>query len=248
MPPAMLPPNRTGLQPTLRQMIIVVLWSALLVAPVRLFRRWGLFEGTTEMLCLNVAFLIATWPMLLLGVLLILLDRRNPVRPWYFSCCLAAGGFSTSAGFLLVEPICWAMTGHTTQVWPLLPLAGLICLLGAIMQTRVLWPGRCERCESQTVVATGKMARRVAPEYRNRFEGWCARCGATSEREKGRPWQLPAAALNPTESSDPDLHSFRDPSSEDVQANATTEVAGSWHGLSGLVGSRASRFMCTGRS
>ena len=53
-------PYPTGLKPTLRQLMIVVLWAALLVAPLRMFRRWGVFEGATEMVCLNVAFLIAT--------------------------------------------------------------------------------------------------------------------------------------------------------------------------------------------
>ncbi len=139
--------------------------------------------------------------MFLLGILLVILDRRNPIKPWYFSCCLAVGGFLTSAGFLLVEPICVALTGHCTQVWPLLPLTGLVCLWAAIMHTRVIWPGRCERCGSQTVVATGKMVRRVAPDYQNRFEGWCARCGATYQRAKGDFWQLQTEAND--ETSDP---------------------------------------------
>jgi hypothetical protein len=185
-------PSPIGLKPTLRHMMIVILWSALLLTVLRMMLGWGFFGAPPEVVCISVASLVATCPVILLCVLLLSLDRRGPVRVWYFSCCWAGGGFLAGASYLLVDLVCLALSGRPTVTFPLFPITALVCLLGSTMHLRTIWPRRCECCGRRAVIATGRAVRRGPLEWRNKVEGWCAICGQAYEREGLRDW-LPKA-------------------------------------------------------
>src|SRR4029077_6620368 len=63
-------PHPIGLKPTLRHMMIVILWAALVLAVLRMLMLGGLFVAPPQIVCLNVATFVAAWPMLILAVLI----------------------------------------------------------------------------------------------------------------------------------------------------------------------------------
>ena len=111
-------PRPVGLKPTIRHVMIVVLWSALVLVALRVLRLGGLFAAPPEEICLSVAVVFTLWPMLLLTVLLKAIDRRGPVRDWYFACCKVAWSGLAGILLLLVEPVCYILAGRTTRAFP----------------------------------------------------------------------------------------------------------------------------------
>jgi hypothetical protein len=185
-------PGPTGLKPTLRQMMIVILWVALLLALMQAMQGWGLFGDKPELICMNVGVFIGTWPMPLLGVLLLGLDRPGPVRGWYFTCCNVGWAVLAGASFPLMDAVCLALCGRPTLLFPLYPFIAVVMFWGGTMQLRVAWPKRCPCCGRQAVIATWETASRAPPRWRKMAQGWCANCGAACEREGLTAW-LPKA-------------------------------------------------------
>ena len=79
-------PSRTGLKPTLRQMMIVILWSALFSAAVRPIVRFGVVGFRTDFDCIMIPLLASSMGLPLLIVLLRLLDTKGPVQDWHRAC------------------------------------------------------------------------------------------------------------------------------------------------------------------
>ncbi len=181
-------PGPIGLKPTLRQLMIVILWVALLLTFMRAMQGWGLFGNKPEDICMNVGLFIGTCPMPLLWVLLLGLDRRGPVRGWYLTCCGVGYGVLAGASFLLTDAVCFALCGRPTLVFPLFPLPSAVMFWGATMQSRAAWPRRCPCCGCQAAIATWEAARIASPGGRKMAQGWCAICGAACEREGLTAW------------------------------------------------------------
>ena len=182
-------PHPIGLKPTLRHMMIVILWAALVLAVLRMLMLGGLFVAPPQIVCLNVATIVAAWPMLILAVLILALDRWGPVRDWYFACCQIAWSALAGAVFLLVDPVCSSLSGQPTVVFPVLPFLGVACLWGGTMQLRAAWPGACPRCGHRTIIATRGRVQGAARGRRNMVRGWCATCGAAYQREGLTAWR-----------------------------------------------------------
>ena len=75
-------PHPTGLKPTLRQMMIFIVWAALLSAIARAAASGNLMAGGIENLCLTIPVCIGIYPMPILAGLLWALDRPGQVRRW----------------------------------------------------------------------------------------------------------------------------------------------------------------------
>jgi hypothetical protein len=171
-------PRLTGLKPTLRQLMIFVLWAALLAAATRAMLRFGLLGDRIEVACLIVPIQLGFYPAPILVILLWLLDRRGHVRSWYCSMSLVAGGILAAALFLLQDPACYLLTGKPTMTFPMSPLLGLGCLFGSWKQWQLARPGVCLNCGRRTVIS---IPWPVLPGSRRRMNlgihGWCASCG-----------------------------------------------------------------------
>jgi hypothetical protein len=182
-------PHPIGLKPTLRHMMIVILWAALVLAVFRMLMLGGLFVAPPQIVCLNVVMIVAAWPMLILAILILALDRWGPVRDWYFACCKIAWSALAGVMFLLVDPVCYFLYGQPSLIFPVLPLLGVACLWGGTMQVRAAWPGTCPHCGHRTVIATRGTVQGAARGRRNMIRGWCATCGAAYQREGMKDWQ-----------------------------------------------------------
>ena len=178
-------PSPAGLRPTIRQLMILVLGVAAFLAPLFGLLKAGLLGNRTEDVCLAVALLVATCPGPLLMALLAALDRRGPTRGWYIRRVMAAGSALAGVSMLTVDPICRALTGRTTIVFPMLPVVGVICLWGFAAEWRSTRPGRCPSCGRMSVIA---VATRFRPPRVRVDDGWCARCGEVYAREGSGPW------------------------------------------------------------
>ena len=181
-------PLPTGLKPTIRHLMIVVIWAALMLAVVRLAPGLQGPGVAPEMAFMLVAISVGFWPMALLVSLLTILDRRGPVRGWYVSCCSVVGSFVNVAGMLLIDPVSFALSGRATPAFPMFPFCALVCLFAGVMQLRLIWPRRCLRCEGRGIIPTGRLIRCRPPHETATFHGWCSRCGADYERESSKPW------------------------------------------------------------
>jgi hypothetical protein len=75
-------PHRSGLKPTLRQLMIFVLWAALLAAAIRAMIRFGLLGDRPEIVFMMVPIMFGFNPSPVLAILLWLLDRPVWVNVW----------------------------------------------------------------------------------------------------------------------------------------------------------------------
>jgi hypothetical protein len=182
-------PRRGGLKPTLRQMMIFVLWAALLAAAMRAMIRFGILGDRPEIVFTMVPIMFGFYPAPVLVILLWILDRAGHVRDWYCSLCMFAGGFLAAALFLLQDPACYVWSGKPTLTFPLCPFLGLVCLFGAWKQWQVVRPGACANCGRRSVIA---IAHPLRPGSRRRVNlgthGWCASCGCEFERSAAGAW------------------------------------------------------------
>jgi hypothetical protein len=189
-------PIPTGLKPTLRQMMIVVLWAALLIAALRALIYWQLLGNSPEMVCLSVPINVGVWPLPLLAILLLLLDRPGRVRGWYCTVCLAAGGFLCGILFMLADPVCYYLTGKTTIMFPMDPIFSFVFFLAGWMQWRPIRPRQCPNCARIAVIPIAVPMNPSSKRMVNLSKhGWCASCGASCEREGKGEWRL--ADLSP---------------------------------------------------
>jgi hypothetical protein len=181
-------PRPTGLKPTLRQMMVFVLWAALLAAATRAALDTGIC-ARVGFICLIAPILFGFYAAPFLLILLWLLDRRGHVRNWYCSMCLVAGGILAAALFLLQDPACYLLTGRPTLIFPMGPLLSVGCLFGAWKQWQVARPSVCPNCGRRSVIT---IAWPIRPGSKRRINlgkhGWCASCGGEFERKGMGAW------------------------------------------------------------
>ena len=197
-------PGPSGLKPTLRQGMIVVLWSALLVAAVRAMISWGLFVGPPEVLIMSIATMISVWPPMLLCLLLIVFDRRGPVGRWHVDLRQIGCSYLGIASFLLLEPACLAWAGRTSMIFPLFTILGLFGAWTNTMHLRSIWPKRCDRCGSLAVIATGSFPDRFGPIGGPRSSAGGAACGTMFEKGHATVWQPSTPSIPPPSVGHPD--------------------------------------------
>ena len=183
-------PLPSGLRPTIRQGMIVVLWAALLSAWVRFSLMWGLFHMPTPDLCSLLAMFFSCVPMYLLGFLLLAFDRRGPMRMWYVSWCHHFVGLLAAVGFPLSELVCFLITGSPTWLFPWTIILAPVLLVGFYLFARHVIPGRCLDCGRRAVIPTSPLAAAPALPGQSRptLEGWCACCSARYERQGLSAW------------------------------------------------------------
>jgi hypothetical protein len=184
-------PSRTGLKPTLRQMMIVVLWSALLTAAVRPLLRFGVLGFRVDFSCVIIPILAGSMALPLLIVLLRLFDTRGPVQDWYRTCCMVSTSILSGILFLLQDPVCFAVTGRTTLTFPMSPFIAAVCFWAGANQLRSMWPSRCVRCGRRAVISVARPARVSSRRLINTGkDGWCSNCGAMYQRKAKAAWEL----------------------------------------------------------
>ena len=184
-------PSPTGLKPTIRQLMIVILWAALLIAATRTAVVYHLLGNTPDMVCLMVPVIVNAYPMPLLALLFWLLDRPGLLRRWYMAGCLIVASFAGGILFSLMDPVCYALTGKPTMIAPMGPICALVAFWCSWKQWQVARPGSCPRCGCPSVIP---IAVRLHPRSR-RFvntgnHGWCASCGQYCERRLSEAWKL----------------------------------------------------------
>ena len=141
-----------GLRPTLRQLMILVIHSALLFALVTPFLRGGSFLIASIVLPLS--------PPLLAGLIL-LLDAPGPVKYWLVGLIASPtlAGFVAWLDFLAVE----MGTHGLDRVFPLLALLNVLGLASLYLVSKRL-PRRCSECGRRSMLPLAQLR-------------WCATCG-----------------------------------------------------------------------
>ena len=141
-----------GLRPTLRQLMILVVHSALLFALVTPFLRGGSILFATIVLPLS--------PPLLAGLIL-LLDSPGPVKYWLVGLIASPtlAGFVAWLDFLAVE----MGTHGLDRVVPLLVLLNVLGLASLFLVFKRL-PRRCPECGKRSMLPLAQLR-------------WCASCG-----------------------------------------------------------------------
>ena len=183
-------PRPSGLRPTLRQLMIFILATALLIAAFRAMWRRGYLGYDNRSTCSSVAMFVAIYPMLLLGVLLLALDRRGPVRIWYFACCWTGWSFLGGASFLISDLASYLLSGQWPLIFPMSSILGVVCLWAGSKQLQSAWPRLCPSCGCRAVIA---IARQVPPDQPKGQlagqESWCSICGTRFEKDASPGWQ-----------------------------------------------------------
>ena len=184
-------PHPTGLKPTLRQMMIVVLWAALLTAGTRAAIQWRLLGDRPEFACITVPIHSrhlsdAPHGWLTLGA------RPSRPRPYLVSLRLHdRGDFQGGILFSLQDPVCYYLTGRPTMTFPMGPIIALVGFSCGWMQWQTARPRQCPSCGRNAVIP---IAHLVSPRSKRKFNtgkrGWCASCGASCEREGKEGWRL----------------------------------------------------------
>ena len=176
-------PSPTGLKPTLRQTMIVILWAALLsFATIRETGRWQRAGVSVQWLCVFVPMMVAVGPVPLLALLLHLLDRPGRMSTWYFTECKIIALLLTGFALCLHEPLSYALTGGSTKLFPVGTFAVLLSFWLSLKHWKIAFPRNCPSCGLRSVIPTTTL--------QHGEHGWCARCGADCEREKLEPWRL----------------------------------------------------------
>ena len=142
-----------GLRPTLRQLTILIVHSALLFALARPFLRGG------SLLIASIVLPLA--PPLLAGLVL-LLDAPGPVKYWLVGLIASPtlAGFVAWLDFLAVE----LGTRGLGRVFPLLVLLNVLGLASLILVFKRL-PRRCPDCGRRSMLPLAQLR-------------WCATCGS----------------------------------------------------------------------
>jgi hypothetical protein len=185
-----------GLKPTLRQLMIVVVWAALMTAAARQMYRWGLYGTTIESYCQNVAIQVGIYLMPTLAILLWFLDRPGRVRGWYCSGCMIAAHFLGGFVFIFQDIVCYVLTGKPTMLFPMWPTIGLVGFWCGWKQWQTARPRDCPLCDHRSVIP---IAVPLRPGSKRKYNigkyGWCASCGAPCERNYDKEWRLAEPTL-----------------------------------------------------
>lgn len=175
--------------------MIIVLWAALLIAGTRAAIRWHLMGDRPEFDSLTIPINDAVYPMPILAALLWTLDRPGRVRDWYLSGCMIAASFLGGILFSLQDPICYALTGRPTIIFPMGPICALAGFWSGWKQWQTARPRRCPSCGARSVVP---VAHPIRPGSKRRVksgkQGWCTGCGADCEREGTEDWRATKGA------------------------------------------------------
>ena len=182
-------PSRTGLKPTIRQMMILVMWAALVSAGVRVLYSSHVIGFSIEFNCIMIPLLVSSIGLPLLVLLLRIFDTRGPVQDWYRAGCMAGGSLLSGLVFLLQDPACYVLIGKTSLTFPTAPLVAAVCLVTGAIQLRSLLPRQCAHCGRRDVITVARPARVGSRRLINTGNhGWCANCGATYERKGKEAW------------------------------------------------------------
>jgi hypothetical protein len=141
-----------GLRPTLRQLMILVVHSALLFALVRPFLRGGS--------PLIASIVIPLTPPLLAGLIL-LLDAPGPVKYWLVGLVASP----TLLGFVAWLDVLAVALGTRVldRAFPLLVLLNVLALSSLVLVFKRL-PKRCPECGKRSMLPLAQLR-------------WCATCG-----------------------------------------------------------------------
>ena len=141
-----------GLRPTLRQLMILVVHSALLFALVRPFLRGGSLLAASIVLPLS--------PPILAGLILFL-DAPGPVKYWLVGLVASP----TLMGFVVwIDFLALTFSPHTLpRVIPLLFPLNVLGLASLILVFKRL-PRRCPECGKRSLLPLAQLR-------------WCATCG-----------------------------------------------------------------------
>ena len=181
----------SGLKPTLRQMMILVVWAALLTAAARQALQWHLLGSDPGYVCITVPVFLGFYPMPILAGLLWLLDRPGRVRRWYCSTCMIAAHFLGGIVFSLQDSVCYLLTSHTTMFFPMGPFLAVIGFWCGWMQWQTACPRPCPTCGRRSVIPDAHLLNfRLQRKYNTGKHGWCATCGSEFEREGLEVWSL----------------------------------------------------------
>jgi hypothetical protein len=180
-------PHPTGLKPNLRQMMIVILWSALLTAATRALIYSRLLGTTPESLCQNIPIYLGIYPMPILAGLLWVFDRPGAVRNWCCSNCMIAACFLGGVVYSLCDPICYVLAGKTTIIfpmWPIMwPIMGLVGFWCGWKQWQTARARDCPACGRRSIIPIAVATRLGSKrKFNTGKHGWCASCGANCER------------------------------------------------------------------
>jgi hypothetical protein len=193
-----------GLRPTLRQGMILILWFAVLFAVLaehfksvcmirrhHIMLRPGQFPEDENLILM---FLLGLSP-LLLGQLVVWLDRPGPARAWLAMVCrslcyLLFGGsliWQALNGWLNDEP------GGSRVIY----LISGVLFVGLFVHSLVhLCPTRCPRCARRAVVPLVRLF--ALEEPHTTPAALCVACGQHCTRKPGEPWSArPEPAMPP---------------------------------------------------
>jgi hypothetical protein len=139
-------------------------------------RRTGLVQAVP------LAALYTPW---LAGLLIILLDRRGPVRNWLGPLLISL--FYPALGFwydsLALEA--WVREG-TRPAWVFLVPVNGVLIFGFAMYLAKMYPKHCPRCQRRSLIA---LLRLFGQEKRTAKTYWCASCGAKLWKDREGRWQ-----------------------------------------------------------
>jgi hypothetical protein len=148
-----------GLRPTLRQLLILVLFfalvSAVMVPPLK--------SGSYL-----IASFVLPFTLPILAVLILLFDRRGPIKFWLVG--LLASLFLPAVVVWVDAMVAIALGPQITQ-WSVSSAQGIVILvilnslgISVLFRVRRYWPRRCPECRSRALLPLGRVQ-------------WCAACG-----------------------------------------------------------------------
>ncbi len=169
---------RPGLRPTLRHLMILCLFVALICAFITLGDPWPQPIPFDDRAMIGLAVLSAT--SFVLPVLILLLDRPGPARNWYalliFSTFMIVS-MAVATWFLYYSVIRhrpWGLSKCLVYASPLLIVAAFARVI------HQFFPAVCPRCGRRSLVPVEAKKRGPLQVL------WCACCGVRSSRSGAR--------------------------------------------------------------
>jgi hypothetical protein len=172
--------RRNGLRPTRRHFGIAVCFVLLswfgYACLCELRRQTGLIQP------LAVSILYSPW---LLGFLIILLDRRGPLRNWFAPMLISL--------FYPVMGFCYDWSAYSAWMrfgvspsWGVLIPTNVVLVFGFAFFLLQMYPRRCPRCEQRSLIP---LLRLFVQEKRSAKTHWCASCGEKLWKDREGHWQ-----------------------------------------------------------
>jgi len=178
-------PHRTyGLRPTLRHLMILVLYGAALCAVfTSSFRQMPpTLKGVIELFSFSVFF-----SPLILWILFRLLDRPGPVRDWIvgvlISLFLPCMAIHFTLTIFVIRP------GRHSMTFMIFTLLYVLFLTWYVLHHVVptLWPSLCPTCGVRSLIPLKDRLRRIPPVPQQ--TRWCASCGSKYRRQPSGAWE-----------------------------------------------------------